>query len=175
MRHRQEHPSGGFLQEWERVQLETLLHQGEAPVRVIKRAMILSLLDKGKSAYEISDFLDLAKMTPYRVRKKYAEGGLAIALPEPSRRHEARILDERKSVEILAMVCEPPPKGRARWTVRLATSEAMRRGIVKQITREPIRKLLHEGGLQPWREKNVVHPGNDPVLRGQDGGRSGSL
>lgn len=175
MRHRQQNPPGAFLQEWERVQLETLLHQGEAPVRVIKRALVLSLLDKGKSAYEISNFLDLAKMTPYRIRKKYEQGGLEAALPEPSRPHENRILNERKSVEILAMVCEPPPQGRARWTVRLTTSEAMRRGIVEKITRESIRKLLHEGGLQPWREKNVVHQGIDPVLRGQDGGRSGSL
>lgn len=166
MRHRQENPSGGFLQEWERVQLETLLHQGEAPVRVIKRAMVLSLLDKGKSAYEISNFLDLGKMTPYRIRKKYSQGGLEAALPEPSHPQENRILTERKAVEILAMVCEAPPQGRARWTVRLTTSEAMRRGIVKKITREPIRKLLHEGGLKPWREKNVVHQANDPVLRG---------
>ena len=175
MRHRQDNPSGGFLQPWERVQLETLLHQGEAPVRVIRRALVLSLLDKGKSPYEISKFLDLAKMMPYRVKRKYREGGLATALPEPSRPHKYRVLDDRRSVEILAMTCESPPAGRARWTIELVTSEAMRRGIVPKITREPIRKLLHEGGLQPWREKNVVYQGNDAVLRGQDGGRAGSL
>lgn len=73
------------------------------------------------------------------------------------------------------MACEPPPVGRARWTIELVTSEAMRRGIVPKITREPIRKLLHEGGLQPWREKNVVHQGDDTVLRGQDGGCFGDL
>lgn len=51
-----------------------LLHQGEAPVRVIRRALVLSLLDKGKSPYEISKFLDLAKMMSYRVKQKYRQG-----------------------------------------------------------------------------------------------------
>lgn len=41
--------------------------------------------------------------------------------------------------------------------------------------REPIRHLLHEGGLKPWREKNVVHQRGDSLLRGQNGGRFGSV
>jgi transposase len=157
------------------VQLDGLLHKGEAPVRVIKRAQVLCLLDKGKMPLDIADFLDLSRTTPYRIEKKYREQGLEAALVEPSRPSHGRLIDERQAVEILAMVCEAPPAGRARWTVRLATSEAMRRGIVKKVSRGPIWELLHEGELKPWREKNVVHPGNHPVLRGQDGGRSGNL
>lgn len=68
MRQQQDNPRGGFLRPWERVQLETLLHQGGAPARVLRRSLVLSLLHKGKPPYEISKFLDLAKMMPYRVK-----------------------------------------------------------------------------------------------------------
>lgn len=174
---RRHHPlsPGTLLKPWDRVQLERLLRMGEAPVRVIKRAQALSLLDRGKTPRDIADFLDISHMTPYRVEQKYREGGLAAALPEPSRPGHGYAFDERQAVAILAMVCEAPPAGRARWTVRLATSEAMRRGIVKKVSRGPIWELLHEGGLKPWREKNVVHSQDNPLLRSQDGGRSGTL
>lgn len=175
MRQRQDILPGKLLRPWERVQLDGLLHKGEAPVRVVKRAQALSLLDKGKAPLEIAEFLEMSRTTPYRIEKKYREKGFEAALVEPSRPGHGRVLDERQAVGILAMVCEAPPQGRARWTVRLVTAEAMRRGIVKKVSREPIRRLLHEGGLKPWREKNVVHQGNDPLLRGQDGGRLGSL
>lgn len=76
MRQRQHLPSGTLLRPWERVQLDGLLHKGEAPVRVIKRAQVLCLLDKGKMPLDIADFLDLSRTTPYRIEKKYREQGL---------------------------------------------------------------------------------------------------
>jgi transposase len=157
------------------VQLDGLLRKGAAPVRVIKRAQVLSLLDKGKMPLDIAEFLELSRTTPYRIEKKYREKGLEAALVEPSRPSHGRLIDERQAVEILAMVCEAPPSGRARWTVRLATSEALRRGIVKKVSRGPIWDLLHQGGLKPWREKNAEHPSAHADLHPQDGGRSGSV
>lgn len=166
MRHHHPLSPGTLLQTWERVQLDGLLHKGEAPVRVIKRAQALTLLDKGKSPLAIAEFLGMSRMTPYRVEEKYRQGGLEKALVEPSRPSSTRALNEHQSAEVLAMVCSPPPQGRARWTVRSATAEALRRGIVDKVSREPIRKLLHQGGLKPWREKNVVHPGVKFRVRG---------
>jgi hypothetical protein len=51
------------------------------------------------------------------------------------------------------MVCGPPPSGRARWTVRLVTKEAVVRGIARNVGRETIRVLLAEHDLKPWRKK----------------------
>lgn len=175
MRRQHPLPPGTLLKPWERVQLERLLRMGEAPVRVILRAQVLSLLDRGKTPLDIADFLNISHMTPYRVEQKYRDGGLQAALPEPSRPGHGHAFDERQAVAILAMVCEAPPSGRARWTVRLATSEAMRRGIVKQVSRGPIWDLLHAGDLKPWREKNVVRSQDNPLLRSQNGGRPGPL
>jgi hypothetical protein len=55
------------------------------------------------------------------------------------------------------MVCGPPPQGRARWSVRLIATEAVKRKLAPQVGRETIRILLQCHELKPWREKNVVH------------------
>lgn len=56
------------------------------------------------------------------------------------------------------MVCGPPPAGYARWTIRVTTEEAKRRGIVADVGRETVRQVLAHHELKPWRKKNVVRP-----------------
>jgi hypothetical protein len=94
-------------------------------------------------------------MSVYPIKRKFQKGQLPSTLFEPTPPKRKKAIDVRQAVSILAMVCEAPPEGRARWTVRLVTSKVIKRGIVKKISREPIRRLLHEGQLKPWREKNV--------------------
>jgi hypothetical protein len=45
--------------------------------------------------------------------------------------------------------------------VRLITEESTKRKLVKRIGRETIRLLLESHDLKPWREKNVVHRGDN--------------
>src|ERR1700691_945563 len=68
---------------------------------------------------------------------------------------EAR-LDAQQRQRIVALVCSPPPEGRARWTVRLLAEEAVKRKLVPGVGRETVRILLESHDLKPWREKNVV-------------------
>ena len=63
------------------------------------------------------------------------------------------------SFRFIAMVCGPPPQGRARWSVRLIASEAVKRKLVPGVGRETIRILLEDHDLKPWRKKNVVRGG----------------
>jgi putative transposase len=60
---------------------------------------------------------------------------------------------------VIAMVCGPPPTGRARWTVRLIAAEAVKRKPVTRVGPETVRILLQNHDLKPWREKNVVRGG----------------
>ena len=59
------------------------------------------------------------------------------------------------------MVCGSPPKGMARWSVRLIAEEAVKRKLTPQVGRETIRILLQSHDLKPWREKNVVRGGSE--------------
>ncbi len=66
------------------------------------------------------------------------------------------MLDSPQEAAIVAMVCGPPPEGRARWTTLLIAQEAVRRGIAERLGREKARLVLKHHDLKPWREKNVV-------------------
>jgi hypothetical protein len=66
-----------------------------------------------------------------------------------------------QSQRIIAMVCGSPPKGMARWSVRLIAEEAVKRKLTPQVGRETIRILLQSHDLKPWREKNVVRGGSE--------------
>ena len=61
---------------------------------------------------------------------------LAAALTDDPRPKPPKRLDTRQQAAIVALVCGPPPAGCARWTIRLTTAEAMRRGIVDDVGRE---------------------------------------
>jgi hypothetical protein len=95
------------------------------------------------------------------VARRYEEEGLESALYEKARPGKQRALDVGQSQRIIAMVCGPPPQGRARWSVRLIATEAVKRKLAPQVGRETIRILLQSHELKPWREKNVVHRGTE--------------
>src|ERR1039458_7729739 len=81
-------------------------------------------------------------------------------------------LTMQEQQRIIAVVCSPPPEGRARWTVRLLTEEVIKRKLVPRVGRETIRILLESHDLKPWREKNVVRGEVGRGVYRQDGGRA---
>jgi putative transposase len=83
----------------------------------------------------------------WQIGKRYQLGGLERALFDAPRPGKAPALDEQQRQRIIAVACSPPPEGRARWTVRLLTEEAIRHKLVPRVGRETIRVLL--GKPQP--------------------------
>lgn len=140
-------------------ELKALLRCGVQRVRVVLRAVALLQLAKGVSAPQIAGGLP---MTPQAIRKvghRHRQGGLECSLYDKERPGAAGLLDDSQKQRIIAMVCSNPPEGFARWTVRLAAEEAVRRKLVSRVGRETIRILLLHHDLKPWREKNVVRGG----------------
>ena len=140
----------------DRERVRALLRKGELSARVLRRAEILQMLDRGWTQGDITDALDISRMTVQRIGRRYMEEGLDSALKERARRRKSRLLTKRDETRIIAMVCSRPPSGQARWSVRLIAEEAMRRQVVARVGRETIRKLLKTHDLKPWRKKNVV-------------------
>jgi putative transposase len=140
----------------EKKRLRKMTTKGEHSARVLNRARILLLLDKGKGPKEISNAVDCGTATVNRIGIKYLQQGLDAALYEEQRPGAAAVLSVRENQEIIAMVCGPPPEGRTRWTVRLIAEEAAKRKLCRRVGRETIRVLLLSHELKPWREKNVV-------------------
>lgn len=140
----------------ERRKLRALLKGQEASARERIRGQILLLSDKGWSRVAIADATEASVSTVGRVRQQYGDDGLDAALGELPRSGTPSKLTPRQEQEIAAVACSSPPEGFARWSLRLLTEEVHRRGIVKSVSRELIRVVLHRHELKPWLEKNVV-------------------
>ncbi len=140
----------------DRKQVDELLRGGLQPVRTVLRALALRQMDDGRSTPAVGASLGLSAKAVWQIGKRYQQGGLERALFEASRPGKTQALDQEQRQRIIAVACSPPPEGRARWTVRLLTEEAIRRRLVPRVGRETIRVLLESHDLKPWREKNVV-------------------
>ena len=148
--------SGVELSKQERQELRRLLQSGLQPVRTVQRALALRQLAEGQAIRKVAANVGLTPKTVWRTSQRYRQGGLERALYERPRPGKARLLDPQQRQRIVALVCGPPPAGRARWTVRLLAEEAVKRKLVPRVGRETVRVLLESHDLKPWREKNVV-------------------
>ena len=156
----------------DRRQLEQLLSGGLQAVRTIKHALALLEMDQGQSTPAVGANLMLSAKAVWQIGKRYQQGGLERALFDAARPGKAPALDLEQQQSIVAVVCSPPPEGRARWTVRLLTEEVIRRKLVPPVGRETIRVLLEGHDLKPWREKNVVRGEAGRAVHRPHGGRA---
>ena len=144
------------LSKLEREQLDELLRGGLQPVRTVLRALVLRQLADGQTIRKVARNVGLTPKTVWLTIQRYQQGGLDRALYERARPGKEARLDTQQRQRIVALVCSPPPEGRARWTVRLLAEEAVKRKLVPGVGRETVRILLESHDLKPWREKNVV-------------------
>ena len=168
--------SGLKLEAADRAQLKKMQAGGaKSSVRMWRRVRTLLLLDQGHSITATAEAVGGYRRETARVAKRYLAAGLKHALSDDPRPKPLPILDSTQEAAVVAMVCGPAPEGRARWTVRLVATEAVRRGIAPQLSRETARTTLADHGLKPWREKNVVRSGDQRGVHRAHGGRAPAL
>jgi len=147
------------LSQSERRQIEELLSGGVQPVRAVIRALVLRQMGEGRTTVEAGAGVGISAKAAWEIGKRYQEGGLERAIYDAPRPGQKPLLDAEHGQRIIAMICGPPPAGRARWTVRLIAQEAVKRRLVERVAPETVRILLQSHDLKPWREKNVVRGG----------------
>lgn len=155
------------LKKKEKDSLRKIVKKGKAPARIIMRANILLLMNKGLSSNQSGELLGVTPEMARATAVKYNQGGISMIMKEAPRPGKMRALTKRQETQIIAMVCSSPPKGTARWTVRLIAEEAKKRKIASA-KRETMRLLLKSHDLKPWREKNVVHSRNNSRISGEN-------
>jgi transposase len=144
----------------DRRKVAELLSKGQQSARVLRRAFILRQLDSGQKVAQAAENTGVAPKTVRAIARRYKEEGLDSALYEKPRPGKERALNTVQSQRVVAMVCGPPPQGRARWSVRLIAEEAAKRKLAPKVSRETVRILLQSHDLKPWREKKLVHRRN---------------
>ncbi len=133
----------------EREQLEALIRKGKSPARRLLKARILLKADvseagEGWSDSRIIKALDTSVSMVYRVRKQLVEEGFEAVLSRKQRATPAvaRIFDGEKEAKLIALACSKPPKGRARWTLRLLERKVVELGIVDRASDSTIGRAL---------------------------------
>jgi transposase len=130
---------------------------GTQKVREVKRAQILLKADDGWTDIQIADALTVGRATVERIRKRYAEQGLAAALHDKKRnRVYERKMDGEVEAHLIALVNNPPPSGHKRWTLRLLADQLVRLEEVPidSISYETIRLTLKKTNLSLGDERN---------------------
>ena len=139
----------------ERERLETLVRKGKSPARRVLKARILLKADvseagKGWSDNRIIEALETSPSMVYRVRKQLVEEGFEAVLSRKPRAMPAvaRIFDGEKA-KLIALACSKPPKGRARWTLRLLENKVVELGIVDRASDSTIGRALKKTLFSP--------------------------
>ena len=113
------------LTDTERDALKQLIGAGEAPARKLMHARILLKADQSaqgpaETDDAIAHAVEVSQPTVFRVRRHYVEQGLEAALNrQPPTREYQRKLDGVQEAHLIALACERPPTGQARWSLRL--------------------------------------------------------
>src|SRR5712691_9084886 len=120
----------------EREQLQALIRKGKSPAQRLLKARILLKADvseagEGWSDSRIIQALGTSPSMVYRVRKQLVEEGFEAVLSRKARATPAvpLIFDGEKEAKLIALACSKPPKGRARWTLRLLENKVVELNI----------------------------------------------
>ncbi|OPY53171.1 MAG: hypothetical protein A4E48_00840 [Methanosaeta sp. PtaU1.Bin060] len=130
------------LTEEEKDLLLRFLRKGKSSARSQTRARILLLSDEGLEDDEIVEMLKVSRSTVSRIRKRYFEGGLDLALNEKPRSGAPKRIDGRVEAQLTLLACSDPPEGRSRWTVKLLTDRLVELGFVDSISHMSVQRLL---------------------------------
>jgi hypothetical protein len=140
----------------ERDQLEALIRKGKSPAQRLLKARILLKADvsqagDGWSDSRIMAALETSASMVYRVRKQLVEEGLEAVLSRKQRATPAvaPIFDGEKEAKLIALACSKPPKGRARWTLRLLENKVVELKIVDRASDSTIGRVLKKHSQAP--------------------------
>ena len=133
----------------ERAELEGLIRKGKSPAQRLLKARILLKADVSDSGEGWSDnriirALETSASMVYRVRKQLVEEGFAAVLSRKQRAMPAvpPIFDGEREAKLVALACSKPPKGRARWTLRLLEKRVVEFAIVDRASDSTIHRVL---------------------------------
>jgi hypothetical protein len=85
------------------------------------------------------------------VRKQLVDEGFEAVLSRKQRATPAvaRIFDGEKEAKLIALACSKPPKGRARWTLRLLEKKVVELQIVDRASDSTIGRTLKKTFSSP--------------------------
>lgn len=133
----------------ERVDLEAITRKGSHQSQKVINALILLNCDEGEfnalrsRGEDVANVLRISMRKVDRVKKRFVEDGLdAVLGRRPSRRNYTHKADGEFEAHLIAMSCGEPPKGFARWSLRLLAERAVELEYIDSVSHETVRRVL---------------------------------
>ena len=133
------------LNEEERQQVARAVRSNKNSPRERQRARILLAAagPAGGTDAQVAARVGASALTVWRVRKRFAEGGLKRALHRgEQKRRKARKLDGRAEAHLVALTCSAPPEDRKRWSLHLLGRQLVTVEVVESVSHETVRQTL---------------------------------
>lgn len=142
-----------MLTEVEVRELSTIISKGAHSTQTFRNAYILLNCDEGAFGQKVANE-QLAKMlrvnsrTIERVKKRFCEEGWEAVLErKPSWRTYERKVDGEVEAHLVQLCCSEPPKGRARWSLRLLADKMVELKYVDSLSYVTVREVLKKMNL----------------------------
>src|SRR5438093_2872332 len=131
------------VSEAERRELERLQRSPSTAAGLSRRARAVLLMAQGVPGVEIADRTGYTVVQVSRLRRRFAEAGLA-GLDDRARSGRPPTITARKRAQIVAQTLKPPLAGHTHWTTR---DMAHHTGV----SHMTVQRLWHAHALQPHR------------------------
>jgi transposase len=139
----------------ERESLDNLTTTGKTAAYKLNHARILLKADINQDGggwrdQDISDALDISVSTIERVRQRFVEESLEVALSRQTlSRTKPRLLDGEQEAHLIALACGEAPEGQGKWSLRLLADQLVELGHVPSISHETVRQTLKKTNSNP--------------------------
>ena len=92
---------------------------------------------------QIANQYEVSKRTIERLRKRYVEEGLDVALKgKPRLNLHKKLFDGEVEAKLIALRCSEPEVGRSSWTLQLLADKMIALNYVESISHESVRQIL---------------------------------
>ena len=128
--------------------LNEIARKGKRNAMIIRNAYVLlnsnqSPGGKKQKDEDIANFLGITVRTIEKLREKFVLQGFETALyGKPSTRKYNIKVDGDVEAHLVALSCSEPPKGYARWSLRLLSDKMVELKYVDNISHEKVRTVL---------------------------------
>ncbi len=134
-------------------ELRVIINKGSHTSQTFRAAYILLNCDEGKHSQkvtneQISKVLKVGMRTIDRVKKKFIEGGFdAVLERRPTARVYEKKMDGDTEAKLITLCCSEPPKGFAKWSLRLLADKMVELKYIESITHVTVRNVLKKTNL----------------------------
>ena len=136
-------------------ELNKVINKGSHTSQAFRAAYILLNCDKGEFSdnteitnAEICTVLKVGDRTIDRVKKKFIEEGFESILERrPSIQNHTKKIDGDLEAKLVTLCCSEPPKGFAKWSLRLLADKMVELNYIDYISHVSVREVLKKTNL----------------------------